>query len=240
MIKSSNLTRLPILSFYQVVKDILSGVKILAFTDAGLQALVVDMTHVFGDFDESVRRVRSSVHTENLNALDGQRDALLVGIGGLLRSYQYINDAAKKDAARLLQGYYETYGEQLARLPQKEETAAIANLLQDFALPPSVSALALLPFLNDWIAPLREANIEFERLSNTRNAETMIAEAGLSKKFRQKLQDLLHDFASRINAVLLLSNNTDATAQKAADVVNAAVQAALHSYRPGGGRESDV
>lgn len=233
MIESINLRFLPMLGFYQTAKNILDQIADISFTEEGLEQLLTDMNNAFHDLDGVVRRTQGSLHTETLTNLDEGRDALLTGLGGVLRSYLFINIAAQRDAARQLLAYYDTYGDRVARLPQAEETAAITNLIQDFNRPEGQQALGVLPFLNSWIEQLQEINQQFESLFNTRDADTTIPEAGLPKKYRDVLQNVFNSFKRRVNAAIEMSNGANATAQQAAEVVNAAVQSARQRYRAG-------
>ena len=238
MVKSSSLSFLPVLGFYQTLKNILDGLGTVPFTDVILKQILQDLNAKFTDFDNITRRAQASVHTQNLQSLDAQRDDYWRGLGGVLENYQRVANVQKRDAARLLLGFYEVYGDQVARLPQGEQTAAITNLLQDFARPDAQAALALLPFLTDWTAPLKQANSDFADLFSTRALETTVAEAGLPKKYRTDLQDLFRRFCDRINATLVMTENADAPALKAAQIINAEVQTAHSNYRPSGSADT--
>ncbi len=236
MVQSTNLREVAVMDFYQAMKDILTEISAIIYPDAPLTTIVRSMQPAFTDFDNAVRPAQSSPHTLALLDLDNQRDNLLVGAGDVAEAYQRMNNAAAQAASRTLMSYINTY-RNADRLPYREETAAITNLLQDLRKPDAVAALVQVP-LQAWITALGAVNTQFETLYNTRRTDTYVPETGLVKKYRQVLQGLLADFGERLNALMLIATAPIANYDKAGAAVNRIVQKTKDDYRRSGGSQT--
>ena len=85
LVESSKLSRLPILIFYQVLKNILAQLAPIGISDEVLVAARTALQTAFDKFDKVVKQAQGSVHTQELLSLDGQRDALIQGLELVLR-----------------------------------------------------------------------------------------------------------------------------------------------------------
>ncbi len=239
MVRSTNLSILSGMHFFQVIQNILTRLAALTLTDAGLRARITALQAAFQKYDTAVRRLRGSSHTAQLLALDALRDNLFRGLLGVLQYYaSYSNITAKADAASLLLRYCNTYGDRVPYMAQLSETATITNIISDFAKPDAVAALAQLPMLTaDWITPLKTANNQFSTLYSTRADDLHVEENGLAARFRDEAQAALDKVSQRINSLIDL--NADATTPNpnfdlAATGINTEVETAKANYRSGG------
>ncbi len=238
VVKSSKMGKLPLPTFQQVVKNILAQANAAGVADAGLVAALKAIQKAYDDLDKVMQPAQGSTHTRQLLDLDAQRDNLVRGLMLVLRGYALSTTAALADAARVLLRYMNAYGDEIANQAQLKETATINNLIQDFGKPDAQAAAALLP-LTDWEGPLKLANQQFESLYSVRAADLYVPDIGLAKKYRAVVQARLDDYASRLNATLLLASTPDPKQQQVAAMINTEVKTAKENAKKGGGSGKD-
>ncbi len=240
MVRSTNLRMLTVYLFYQVIKNILDQLERLSLEDAGLRTRIGQLRTLFNAYDALMRRTQGSSNTQGLLDYDARRDDLLRGLQLVIQGYSFSPQREKAEAARLLLRFYNTYGNGLTELAQLKETAVITNLLQDFRKPEGVAALERLsPTLRtDWIAPLEEANRNFEALYSTRAQDLHVEETGLPTKTRDEAQEAFDKVGRRLNSLLELAEDEGAPNPeyaKAAQIINTEVETAKANQRRGGG-----
>ena len=236
VVKSSKLGKLPLSTFQQVVKNILTQAADSGIADDGLIVALKAVRKAYEDLDKVMQPAQGSTHTKHLLELDVQRDNLVRGLMLVLRGYALSTTAALADAARVLLRYMSAYGDEIANQAQLKETATINNMLQDFDKPDVQAAAALLP-LADWKEPLKQANQQFESLYSVRAADLYVPDIGLAKKYRAVVQARLDDYAGRLNATLLLASTPDPTQERVAEMINTEVKTAKENVKKGGGKD---
>ncbi len=243
MVRSTSLSALAGLHFFQVIQSILNRLTSINLTDAGFVRRLTALRTVFQQYDAAVRRLRSSPNTAPLLDLDELRDRLFRALRQVLDAYTDSPVPAKSGAADVLLRYQDNYGRNVPNMAQIEETAAIANILQDFAKPDAVAALAQLPMLTaDWITPLRTANQQFAARYETRTDDLHVEIDGLTARYRSETQAAFNALGNRLNALLEIdadSATPNANLTLAATGINADVETAKANYRRGGTRSSD-
>lgn len=238
LVESSKLSRLPILIFYQVLKNILAQLAPIGISDEVLMAARTALQTAFDKFDKVVKQAQGSVHTQELLSLDGQRDALIQGLELVLRGYVLSTIPAKADAARVLLRYLDAYGKRIENQAQIKETAIINNLIQDFQRPDAQAAASEVP-LADWETPLREVNTQFENLYSIRAADLDIPEVGQAKAFREETQYRFDTFVSKLNALMTLATTPNPKHEQAAAMINTEVKTAKTNVKKGGGGKEE-
>lgn len=199
LIKSTNLQNARLMDFYQVMSitaDFLhkEDLPALKLTEVSNEFFIT-----FEVFDKAMKQAMKTGYTDQIIAADDARDAILTGFLGALRSMLYFPDKAISAAAAQLMTVVDKYGSGIQRLPQREETAVITNLLQDLRNTenaPHVQATSL----TMWIDKLDEANKTFDSLYTHRTEKEAEFIIGLTRTERANMQAVFEKLCRSIEA----------------------------------------
>ena len=200
MIKTSNLTKLDQLDFYQVINDILAVFDAADTSTLGFKSLHTLLREKFGIFDDAILQDRKTGMTDQLNRLDNERDSLFVSFSYLVRAGQSMPIPAKAEAANLLSRLLEKYTSAQA-LPMREETAAITNLMQELEQADYKAAVAAIG-AKELIELLNTKNIDFEKLYQERSQKESTYEVESAKRARLDLQEAYRRVVRGINGLI--------------------------------------
>lgn len=113
----------------------------------------------------------SSEKTEYLLAYDQQRDVALRGIDLVLKGYLNHYDPVFAGAAKLLDANFSLYGDRIYRFNYQAETASISGIVRDWENKENLVEAATVLGLTNWKDKLKEYNIAFEKMYNSRTQE---------------------------------------------------------------------
>ncbi len=199
MIKSSNLTKLGQLDLFQVIKNILTFLQAVDLKTLHLEKVYNDLKSSFDAFDIAIIQDRKTGFTNSLSELDAERDSLYIGFTSYLRGCLKMPSVPKIEAAKSLLAIIEKYP-YIPSLRQRDETAALTNLLQDIKAPEAVEQINLLGAM-DFVNAIEEKNTAFENMYNQRTqkeAQTILEE---TKKARQAVEGAFRAVVSAINGL---------------------------------------
>ncbi len=199
LIKSTHLDKARLLDFYQVMSLTAGFLAKEPLAELKLTAVANKFNAIFVAFDASIKQAQKTGYTDRIIAADDQRDNIVTGLLGTLRSMLRFPDAEVADAASKLTVIADKYGAGIARLPQREETAAIINMLQDFRTPEHAPLIEKAG-LRSWIDKLDEANRAFDNLYAQRTEKEAEFVTGLTRSQRTAMQAAFNELAQAIEA----------------------------------------
>jgi|GEM_PF-1009725 len=204
MIVSTNLANARLMDFYQVM-SLTAGY--LEKEDLGklmLTAYQAEFKKSFDSLDASMKQAMKTGYTNALIAADDARDDLFTGFVGFLRSMTRFPDKAMIGAAEKLLLVVEKYGYGLARFPQREETAAITNLVQDLRNAENTPLVETIG-AKVWTDKLDESNRAFDDLYSHRSEKDAQFITGLTRTERVNMQAAFDKLAQAINSLAFIN-----------------------------------
>jgi Family of unknown function (DUF6261) len=149
---------------------------------------------------------QASAATDELVALDHQRDNLINGINALVLGYTYSADEAQKKNALLLQANISSYGAGIAKENYQSETAIITNLLDDWTTKPELAAAIVALNLTGWQTQLAAANAAFNAKYLARTQEMGSAPPDSLKEKRALATNDYYKLRDFINSYFTINN----------------------------------
>ena len=194
---------------YQFMSDVSK-----AITNATPAALQLDS--VFPDFDAALARLNSSllvdqgsVKTEQITEMDVTRDRTWSALNERVKSSLLSPIAAEVDSAKALKRVFDLYGN-VRNLSYNEESAAITNLIEDLEKAQNTAHCATMGITN-WVAALKQQNLDFQALLDSRNVELANKDSGDVKAIREEIDPIYQKIAGRIDAQVTLELTTAVT-----------------------------
>ena len=229
MIENTNLTRVRMLNFYQIMDNVITYLNQEDLETLKLKDPVKAFTDKFNDFDKIIQPMRSSGLSKDLIDLDHQRDKALGHLSTHLRLFSEHPEADKAKAAKELLQIYRKYGDKPQNKPNREETALIKNLLQDFE-PADIKAKLTLIGADKWVSVLKEANDAFSAMYGRQVKHESSLDPGAVKEKRAAVYDEFKKLTNVINALATLGG---AAAYKSIiDMINTEMKKAVLAERP--------
>jgi hypothetical protein len=220
LIKSTNLANARLMDFYQVMSLIDGFLKAEDVAALQLAATKQEFETAFGRLDASLKQAMKTGYTDAVIAADDDRDSILTGFLGSLRSTVYFPDKAIADAAAQLLVVTDKYGSGIARLPQREETAAITNMVADLRSAENAPRLQTAN-LTVWVDKLNEANLAFDALYSHRTEKEAEFIGGLTRTERANMQTAFEKLVQAIEAYAFI--NGEAAYKPLAEKINTEV-----------------
>lgn len=199
MIKSTNLRLLLNLEFFQIVSNILAYLKSEKLDELKLTALVEELEAKFALLDKVLVSARGNVLSATLQGLDKARDVALRSLYGILKIYLSFPEEEKASAALHLLKLIDKHGKDIDKMSYSQESGALVNIFQEFALEANAGYIALL-HVEDWVEKLKAAQSEFNELFIGRESENAVKLTGEARQARIDVQDSLDKLGKTINA----------------------------------------
>ncbi|GAA4336219.1 DUF6261 family protein [Flaviaesturariibacter amylovorans] len=145
------------------------------------------LRRVLTELDALHKTDPASLITDELIALDAERDALYTGLLAFCNSFSYHNDGELRKAGTDLQHALGVYGNaaEVTRQGYAAESTDIESLLTDLAAP-ALSAATARTGATVWTAPLKTANDRFKARFLDRNDEAAAKEFTFTMKQKRK------------------------------------------------------
>lgn len=199
MIKSSSLSRLGQLDFFQVISNILAFLQAADLTALQLQKVYDELLAAFNAYDEAIIQTRKTGLTDPLAVLDSERDQSLSGFNDCLKGYSKLLVPAKAAAAKALLTILEKYP-YIQGLPSRDETAAIINLLHELKTPERTADTNLLG-LTDFVTVLEEKNTAYQTTYNQRTEKEAQYQVEAAKTTRLATELAFRNVVNAINGL---------------------------------------
>jgi hypothetical protein len=191
--------------FIQFIKDVL-GIVSLNDPQALLVLSQFDALKTEKDVLESLfNKEQASALTDELIALDDQRDNLLNGIIALVQGHTYSLDSVIKKSALALQANITSYGTGITRENYQSETTIIDNLLDDWGTKPELAAAIVMLNLAGWQTQLAAANAAFNAKYLARTQEMGSAPPDSLKEKRALATTAYNELSGFINSYFTIN-----------------------------------
>ena len=236
MIDNTNLTRVRMLNFYQIMDNVITYLNQEDLETLKLKDPVKVFTDKFNDFDKLIQPMRSSGLSKDLYELDDRRDRAMGRLSTHLRLFSDYPEADKAKAAKELLQIYRKYGSLPQNKPNREETALIKNLLQDFE-PADIKAKLALIGADKWVSVLKEANDAFSVMYGRQVKHESMLDPGAVKEKRDAVYDEFKKLTNVINALATLGG--EAAYKSIIDMINTEMKKAVLAERPETKKPSD-
>lgn len=183
MVKNINLSKLRNAELLQFLTDGLGFVTADSTVSTAVSAPRIALANIVGVMDGLFAVDQASAHTDDLAALDIQRDTYITGLEVLCKAYTYHPVAVKRNAAHTLLHNLEVYGHDIARQGYNAESASISNLLDDWNTKADLVAAALqVAGTSDFLNALTTTNVAFIALYNQRTTDIAVTAGSDSMK----------------------------------------------------------
>jgi len=220
LIKSTNLANARLMDFYQVM-GLTSG--FLQKEDLGalnLNPIASDFNIAFGNFDKALKQAQKTGYTDAIIDADDNRDNIQIGFQSILSGYTRFPDKEIANAATQLLVVINKYGSGVTRLPQREESAVLTNMVGDLRNDVNAPLLQTVG-VTIWVDKLDEANRAFDELYANRTAKEAEFITGLTRTERANVQAAFEKLALGIESYAFI--NGEAGYKPLADKINTEV-----------------
>jgi hypothetical protein len=160
----------------------------------------------FSNEDEALKKISKSAVTAKINDADTVRDITFRGMVDTNTIALNHYDPEVAEAAQSLKIPFDAYGN-LAKLPLKEETSGIINLMQE--LRGKYAAAVQKAGLTGWVNKLETDNNTFFTLFTERNDENAARTQLKMKECRLETERAYEAIVERINALIVIEGETD-------------------------------
>ncbi len=218
LIKRTKLSKARLMDFYQIMSIIADFLKKEDLTKLKLTLNVEEFLAVFNLLDKAMKQAIKTGYTDPVIAADDARDAVLTGFFLTLKGIMYFPDENIRIAATAITNITDKYGSNIARLPQREETAGITNMTDE--LTSSINAPHLeVTSLKKWIDKLIELNRAFDTLYTSRTEKEAEFIVGLTRTQRSNMQAAFDKLCLAIESYAFINDSADY--KPLADKINA-------------------
>lgn len=220
LIKSHYLDRARLMDFFQVMSITADFLKKEDLAALKLTDVAAEFTAAFTKLDTALKQAQKTGYTDQVIAADDERDNVLTGMLGVLRGMLRFPDKDTAAAAAQLSVVTDKYGAGIARLPQREETAVLTNLVQDLRNAQNAPLLQKTG-LTAWVDKLEQSNRAFDTLYTHRTEKEAEFITGLTRDERARMQAAFEKLTRAIEAYAFI--NGDAPYKPLADKINVEV-----------------
>ena len=187
------------LSFFGQMKAIVERDATLVTT---LDTVWTTYTAAYTAFDDAYAQTRKWMQTEDIETLDKTRDSALSAYLNALKSMTQSPNAAKQQAAKLLQFIREKY--QLAGSDEyMKETTAIQQMVQEVEGNAQATEALQTTGLDDWFQDLKAKNEAFLAKMNERTEAQAGQQTGIVREKRLSCEAAYRNVVKLINALAI-------------------------------------
>ncbi len=217
LIESTNLKRAHLMDFFEVMNIVSSFLEKENLETLQLTKVAEEFNQTLKVLEDALTQARKTGITESLLKVDNLRDNTFTGFATVLKGMTYFPDDTISQSAIAITDVVEKYGKKIQRLPQREETAVLINLIEDLKSE-EYTAKVTATGLTAWIEKLEQLNNEFENLYTQRTEKEAQFVVGLTKTERENMQSVFVKLCQTINSYAFLEGATKY--QSLADKIN--------------------
>jgi len=236
MIHHVNLSRIRVMNFYLAMSNVSTFLAKEDLETLKLKDQVAIFNEKYKAFDDAVVPLRKSGKTDKLHKHGSERDDALIGLGRHLRLYITYPVKTMSDAAWRLYPVLKGYGKMPHLKPQREKTALISNLLQDYDTAQAKADLTLIG-ADKWVDILKDSNSKYKGTYQERVEFESALKKGLTQKTRDDLYEEFKRLVQRINSLALIEG--EAPYLKLMEKINVEMKQANLSERPDRKKKDD-
>ncbi len=220
LIHSTNLSRAHLMDFFEVMRMVSKFLSEEDLPTLKLEKEADIFRENLNALDKALLQAQKTGFTDQILSLDQKRDDILTGFNFIVRGLMYYPDPLVLERASVIKNIMDKYGARIQQLPQREESAVIINMLQDFNSPEYFDNIQKLNLV-DWIRALENTNNEFESLYLARSEKEAKFITGLTREQRDKMQDSFTHLCHAIEAYAFIGK--EELYQPLADKINVEV-----------------
>ncbi len=203
LIKSTNLKNAHLMDFFEVMSIVATFLEKENLETLKLTTVVAEFTKSLELLEKALTQARKTGITESLLEADNLRDNIFTGFTNVLRGMTYFSDVIISEAAVAITDVVKKYGKGVKRLPQREETAVLTNLIEDLKNDEYKEQVAVAG-LTIWVEKLEQANVEFENLYTQRTEKEAQFVVGLAQMERENMQNAFVKLCRTIEAYAII------------------------------------
>lgn len=205
-IHSINLGRLRNNEHFQFMTDVRNAIKSAIADVLNLKPFVPRFNSAHDELNSALLVDQGSVKTEKLSVLDTSRDGTWSALAGRIRATLGSPVPEEVESAKIIQRVFDLYGN-IREMSYNEETAALANLVEDLEKPENAAYCEALG-ISHWVAVLKQQNNAFQALLDARNKELANKASGDVKAARAVIDPIYAEITGRLNAMVTLEMAT--------------------------------
>lgn len=222
MLKSIKILLLRNIEFIIFANNIVQAIERIGAATLNIAAELADFKTKKESVEAAHKKLQSNPITEELAALDGQRDQAAKGILTVVDGYSRHFTPEIADAAKLIQLHLKPYGSQVTEQNYQAETGTIQEIIADWENKPElVSALALLN-LTTWKNELKTLNTAFNEKFLDRSHEYGSESPVTLKQRREIATQSYYELRDMLDAYARINKNS-ADFQAAVNDINAII-----------------
>lgn len=217
LIKSTNVNNARLMDFYQVMN--LTAGYLSKENIAAMQITTVanEFNAALSSLDKALKQAQKTGYTESIIAADEARDNIYTGFTSSLRGMTRFPDAEIAQSAQKLMVVTDKYGQGITRLPQREESAALTNMVSELQNAENTPLLQQTG-LALWVQKLADANRAFDELYANRTEKEAEFIVHLTRTERANMQAAFEKLVRAIEAYAFI--NGEAAYKPLADKIN--------------------
>jgi hypothetical protein len=169
--------------FIQFLEDALNIYNAYNLTTLKLQSFVTSLISDLPLLNTVFETAKKNENTETLENLDLKRDNAIKGIRTIAEGFEMHYEIPYQNAGKLVKTHIDKYGKGISTLNYLAETKAINGVVSDFETDLDVKDSLTFLNLTDWVAELKNSNIDFNNTYLLRNKD-------ISAQPDQNLKDL--------------------------------------------------
>ena len=180
-------------------------------------------TAAYDAFDDAYAQTRKWAQTADLETLDKQRDTALSAYLNALKAMLASPNAAKQQAAKLLQFIRDKYTLSAGDEYMKE-TTAISQMIQEIEADAQATAALATTGLDDWLLDLKTKNASFLAKMNERTEAQAGQQKGIVRETRLACEAAYRDVVKLINAMAICEVPAGYSFGSIIDLLNAEIE----------------
>ena len=194
---------------YQFMSDVSKAIEKATPTALQLDSVFPDFTAVLARLNACLLVDQGSATTEEITAMDVTRDRTWSALNERVKSALLSPIEAEVLAAKAIKRVFDLYGN-VRNLSYNEETAAITNLVEDLEKTKNAADCTTMG-ITSWVAALKQQNLDFQALIDSRNVELANKDSGDVKAVRDEIDPIYQNIAKRIDAQVTIEIATAVT-----------------------------
>ena len=222
-IQSIDTTRMDVTTVLGYMDQMKNKIAADSTLTAAMGSVWTAFTAAYTAFDDAYAQTRKWAQTEDISTLDAARDQALSAYLNALKAMTASPNAAKQQAAKLLQFIREKYTLSAADEYMKE-TTAIAQMVQEIEADAQATAALQTTGLDDWFVDLKTKNEAFLAKMNERTEAQAGQQKGIVRETRLACEAAYRDVVKLVNAMAICEMPAGFNYTTIIDLLNAEIE----------------
>jgi len=202
-IQSIDTTRMDVTTVLSYMDQMKTKIAADATLTSTMGSVWTAFTAAYTAFDDAYAQTRKWAQTEDISALDTQRDNALSAYLSALKAMTASPNQEKQQKAKYLQFIRDKYTLSAADEYMKE-TTAISQMIQELEGDAQATAALTATGLDDWLLDLKTKNNDFLAKMNERTESQAGQQKGIVRETRLQCEAAYRDVVKLINALAIV------------------------------------